>query len=146
MYLCAVEVKQLSLRYRGDNIGRNVMKAYNYLLAVKNDVRTWIGDNVKFSEWKGDREGLEEYLNDELFVVDSVTGNGSGSYTFNTWKAEENICHNIELLGEACEEFGDDSAQILKKGAEACDVTIRCYLLGPAVAAVLDELEEEGRI
>lgn len=122
------------------------MKAYNYEEAVKNDVRTWIGDNVKFSEWKGDREGLEEYLNDELFVVDSVTGNVSGSYTFNTWEAEENICHNMELLGEACEEFGDDAGQIFKKGAEACDVIIRCYLLASAIAAVLDELEEEGRI
>lgn len=122
------------------------MKAYNYEEAVKNDVRTWIGDNVKFSEWKGDREGLEEYLNDELFVDDSVTGNGSGSYTFNTWEAEENICHNMELLGEACEEFGYDAGQILNKGAEACDVIIRCYLLAPAIAAVLDELEEVGRI
>ena len=122
------------------------MEAYNYEEAVKNDVRSWIEDNVKLSEWEGDREGLEEYLNDELFVDDSVTGNGSGSYTFNAWKAEENICHNIELLGEACEYFGDDGGQILKKGAEACDVIIRCYLLGSAIAAVLDELEEEGRI
>ena len=122
------------------------MEAYNYEEAVKNDVRSWIEDNVKFSEWEGDREGLEEYLNDNLFVNDSVTGNGSGSYTFNTWKAEENICHNLELLGEACEEFGCDAGQMLKKGAEACDVTIRCYLLGSAIAAVLDELEEEGRI
>ena len=122
------------------------MKAYNYEEAVKNDVRTWIEDNVKFSEWRGNREELEEMLNDELFTVDSVTGNGSGSYTFNTWEAEENICHNMELLGEACEEFGDNAGQILKKGAEACDVTIRCYLLGSAIAAVLDELEEEGRI
>ena len=122
------------------------MKAYNYEEAVKNDVRTWISDNVKLSEWKDDREGLEEYLNDELFTVDSVTGNGSGSYTFSTWEAEENICHNIELLGEACEEFGDEGRQIFKKGAEACDVIIRCYLLGSAIAAVLDELEEEGRI
>lgn len=122
------------------------MKAYNYEEAVKNDVRTWVEDNVKFSEWKGNREELEEYLNDELFTDDRVTGNGSGSYTFNTWEAEENICHNMVLLGEALDEFGDDAGQILKKGAEACDVAIRCYLLGSAVAAVLDELEEEGRI
>lgn len=122
------------------------MKAYNYEEAVKNDVRTWIEDNVKFSEWKDDREGLEEYLNDELFTVDSVTGNGSGSYTFDAWEAEENICHNMELLMEACEEFGDNAGRMLKEGAEACDVDIRCYLLGGAIAAVLDELEEEGRI
>lgn len=122
------------------------MKAYNYEEAVKNDVRTWIDDNVKLSEWKDDYEGLQEYLNDELFTDDSVTGNGSGSYTFNTWEAEENICHNMELLGEACEEFGDDAGKMLKKGAETCDVIIRCYLLGSAIAAVLDELKEAGRI
>lgn len=122
------------------------MKAYNYEEAVKEDVRTWIEDNVKLSEWEGNREELEEYLNNELFVVDSVTGNGSGSYTFNTWEAEENICHNMELLKEVCEEFGNDAGQMLNKGAEACDVAIRCYLLGSAIAAVLDELEEEGRI
>ena len=95
------------------------MEAYDYEEAVKNDVRTWVEGNVKFSEWKGDREGLEGYLNDELFVDDGVTGNGSGSYTFNTWKAEENICHNMELLGEACEEFGCDAGQMLKEGAQA---------------------------
>ena len=122
------------------------MKAYNYEEAVKNDVRTWIEDNVTFSEWEGDCEGLAEYLDDELITSDSVTGNTSGSYTFNAWEAEENICHNMELLGEAFEEFGVDAGQMLKKGAEACDVLIRCYLLGSAIAAVLDELEEEGRI
>lgn len=122
------------------------MKAYDYNEAVKNDVHTWIEENVNLSEWKDDRNGLEEYLNDELFTVDSVTGNGSGSYTFCTWKAEENICHNLDLLSEVCEEFEDDIARLLKQGAEACDVAIRCYLLGGAISSVLDELEKEGRI
>lgn len=31
----------------------------------------------------------------------------------------------------------------LEKGAEACDVTIRCYLLGQAISEVLDEVEKE---
>lgn len=46
--------------------------------------------------------------NDTLFACDSVTGNASGSYTFNTWTAEEYLCHNWELLGEALTEFGRD--------------------------------------
>ena len=54
----------------------------------------------------------------------------------------ENICHNLNLLAEACEEFGG-SMDVLKDGAEACDVTIRCYLLGGAISDVLDELEDE---
>ena len=115
--------------------------AYNYYEAVKADVLEYIRNEVDFKEWDS-LEELEEYLNDTLWTVDSVTGNGSGSYTFNTWQAEENICHNLDLLGEALEEFGG-SCDILKDGAEAADVTIRCYLLGQSIAEALEELEDE---
>ena len=93
-----------------------------------------------------DRDELEEVSYDELMLYDSVTGNASGSYYFNTWKAEEALCHNWDLLAEACEEFGQDIGEAVKRGAEFCDVTIRCYLLSQAIAAALDELEEEGII
>ena len=115
------------------------MEKYDYLEAVKEDVKSYIENEVELSDYSS-REELESYLNDELFVNDSVTGNGSGSYTFNTWQAEENICHNLDLLAEALEEFGCDE-NYLKKGAEACDVTIRCYLLGQAISEVLDKME-----
>ena len=39
--------------------------------------------------------------------------------------------------------FGQDGTDVLEQGAEAMDVTIRCYLLGQAIAEALDELEEE---
>lgn len=67
---------------------------------------------------------MEQDLNDTLFTYDSVTGNASGSYTFNTWTAEEYLCHNWELLAEALTEFGCDMSY-LEKGAEECAVT--CY-------------------
>ena len=118
------------------------MERYDYLEAVKEDVKNYIEENgIKVTS--ENREELEEQLNDDLFCYDSVTGNGSGSYTFNAWKAEEYLCHNLGLLAEACEEFGS-SMDILKDGAEACDVTIRCYLLNQAISEVLDELEEDG--
>ena len=116
------------------------MTNYNYLEAVTSDVLDYIKEEINLDEWKGNREGLEEKLNDELWTVDSVTGNASGSYTFNTWEAEENLAHNWDLLAEALDEFGQD---VLRQGAEAMDVTIRCYLLGQAIAEALDELEEE---
>lgn len=116
---------------------------YNYLEAVTNDVRDYIRDEVDLAEWKGNREGLEEKLNDDLWINDSVTGNASGSYYCNTWKAEEALSHNWDLLAEALEEFGQDGTDVLKRGAEAMDVTIRCYLLGQAIAEILDELDEE---
>ena len=48
----------------------------------------------------------------------------------------------MELLLEALEEFGCD-IKYLEKGAEACDVTIRCYLLGNAIIEALEELEND---
>lgn len=119
------------------------MTNYNYLEAVTSDVLDYIKEEINLDEWKGNREGLEEKLNDELWTVDSVTGNASGSYTFNTWEAEENLAHNWDLLAEALDEFGQDGTDVLRQGAEAMDVTMRCYLLGQAIAEALDELEEE---
>lgn len=118
------------------------MTNYNYMEAVKDDVMQYIRDEVDLAEWKGNRDGLEEMLNDDLWTVDSVTGNASGSYTFNTYAAEENLAHNWDVLEEALAEFGCDENPI-SKGAEWCDVTIRCYLLGQAIAEALDDLEEE---
>lgn len=115
---------------------------YNYLNAVAEDVREYINNEIDLNEWRGDRDGLEEKLNNDLWIEDSVTGNASGSYTFSTWQAEEYLAHNWEVLEEALAEFGNTENPI-EKGAEWCDVTIRCYLLGQAIAEVLDDLEEE---
>lgn len=120
------------------------MERYNYYEAVTDDVREYINNEINLDEWRGDRDGLEQQLNDDLFISDSVTGNASGSYYCNAWKAEEALCHNLDLLGEALSEFGSDPEYLLKDGAEAADVTIRCYVLGSAISEVLDELESDG--
>ena len=104
---------------------------YNYYEAVLEDVREALKET--------DVRDYDELYN-QLWIDDAVTGNGSGSYTFNTYQAEENLCHNMDLLREALEEFGCDISY-LEKGAEACDVTIRCYLLGQALSEALEELE-----
>lgn len=74
--------------------------AYDYKEAVKDDVLEYINNEINFEDFDT-LEELDEHLNDVLFTEDSVTGNASGSYTFNTYEAEENICHNLDLLGEA---------------------------------------------
>lgn len=122
------------------------MTRYNYYEAVKEDVKNYIENEVDIAEAlleAGDIETLKEKLYDDLWIEDSVTGNGSGSYTFNTYEAEENLCHNMELLKEALEEFGC-GIEYLEKGAEACDVTIRCYLLSGAISEVFEELNIEA--
>ncbi len=118
------------------------MEKYDYLEAVTADVLSYIEDN-EIKVTTENRDEVAERLNDECFVADSVTGNASGSYTFGTWTAEENLCHNLDLLAEALEEFGYRDVDVLEKGAEWCDVTIRCYLLSQAIEDALDEVEVE---
>lgn len=117
------------------------MEKYDYLSAVESDVREYIENNVNFHDYS-DLDEMKEDLNEKLFVEDSVTGNASGSYTFNAWKAEEYLCHNLDLLAEANEEFGGNS-DILSNGAEMCDVTIRCYLLGQAIENVAPDMWQD---
>lgn len=117
------------------------MEKYDYLSAVESDVREYIENNVNFHDYS-DLDKMKEDLNEKLFVDDSVTGNASGSYTFNAWKAEEYLCHNLDLLAEANEEFGG-SSDILSDGAEMCDVTIRCYLLWQAIENVAPDMWQD---
>jgi hypothetical protein len=121
------------------------MEKYNYLQALKEDIREYIGHNFTKEEQRelvADKDAASEKLNDDLWIADSVTGNASGSYYCNTWKAEEAIAHNFDILADAMEEFGCGDVNAFKKGAEWCDVTIRCYLLGQAIAETLNELED----
>ena len=117
------------------------MTNYNYLENIKADVKEYINNEINLKDFT-DREELEQNLNDTLWTEDSVTGNASGSYYCNSWKAEEALAHNWDLLAEAMKEFGCE-VDLLEKGAEWADVTIRCYLLGQAIGEVLDEMEEE---
>jgi hypothetical protein len=121
---------------------------YDYLEQVTADVRDYVEQEIDLSEWAGDRDGLEEKLNNDLWTCDSVTGNASGSYTFNRVQAQIYVLDGMDELQEAVNEFGIDSETIGEKFLESdweyFDVTIRCYLLGQAIAAVLDDLEDEG--
>lgn len=122
------------------------MERYNYLEEMTVDIIDYIKDNYTNEEIIEKLESRDEWaqeLNDDLWTVDSVTGNASGSYFCNSWKAEEAIAHNLELLGEAMAEFCDD-CNALQNGAEWCDVTIRCYLLYRAIENALDKLESEN--
>ena len=119
------------------------MKCYDYYEAVKNEIKEYIKEHdIDVTSEDFDRDDLC----DRLWVSDSGTGNASGSYTFNAYQAEENLCHNWDLLEEALEDFGQTDVNILEKGAEWCDVTIRCYLLGQCLDEVIDEIKEEEDI
>ena len=122
--------------------------AYNYLEAVKDDVRQAIEDNYDIADY-ADRDEFEETLNDDLWVDDSVTGNGSGSYTFSRAEAEENVKGDpnaMDYIRELISEFDEKDIALEKFMAEDWewfDVSIRCYLLGQVISEVLDELYGE---
>ena len=119
---------------------------YNYLEAMKSDIMDYIRNDVNTNEFTS-REELEERLNDDLWTVDSVTGNASGSYHCNSNKSMECVLDNMDLLEEMCGEFGIDNETIGKKFLEGAwewmDVSIRCYLLGQAISEALDDMEDE---
>ena len=119
------------------------MEKYNYLQAVIDDVRCYIkNEEIKASEYT--QEEFEELLDSECWNSDSVTGNASGSYYCNAWKAEEALCHNWDLLEEALQCLGCDEDPI-EQGAEWCDVIIRYYMLHEAITYIIenDYSEEE---
>ena len=112
--------------------------SYNYRRAIKHDIREAIEDNNYGSDEKDFNDWYEL-----LWTDDSVTGNASGSYTFNRAKAYAHVKDNIPLLIEALTEFGYESNYIvnlisdLEYQAETADVIIRCYLLGECLQEVL---------
>lgn len=120
------------------------MEKYNYLKAVTEDVKNAILENLEYWDFT-DRNELADIANEELWTDDSVTGNGSRSYWCNTWKAEEALCHNWNLVIDIMAEGGIEASDLVK-GPEWLDVAIRCWLLGAAIDRVLDVLETEGKI
>ena len=116
---------------------------YNYLEAMKQDVKEYIEENINVTDYET-KEDLEEYLNDTLWTEDSVTGNASGSYTFNRATAKKYVDENKDLVNDMMEEF-DCKEKVanwwIEDNYEAIDVSIRCYLLGQAISEVLDEME-----
>lgn len=114
---------------------------YNYLEEMKKDIKEYINDDVTLSDYET-IDDLREELYEKLWTSDRVTGNESGSYTCNTYQAEEYLCHNWDLLADALAEFCCEENPI-QQGAEWCDVTIRCYLLLEAISDVLEDMEDE---
>ena len=84
----------------------------------------------------------EDYIYNVLLEDDSVTGNGSGSYTGSAQEARENI---IECMFESdpmsrLEETGFTLSSIANNGPEGLDVLFRCKALE---TLDMEELVEE---
>lgn len=109
-----------------------MMSWNDYLETVKADALDVI------DETGTDYDGWNE-LYDELFIDDSVTGNGSGSYTFSGAKAAENVAGIIwdDEFADRCREYGYDGVPT-ERGPEAVDVIARCIALGELSGELCD--------
>lgn len=77
---------------------------------------------------------------DEMWLDDSITGNGSGSFTFNTAEAEENtrdLLWDDEFASE-CSDLDIKWGDLISQGAESVDVTARCLALLYAANEIRD--------
>ena len=122
------------------------MTNFNYIEAVTDDIIDFIFDEVNAADYEN-REALSEFLNDELWTCDRVTGNASGSYTFSRCEAKEFVFADPDTVSEALREFCVDAETIAEKflsqNWEYFDVTARCYVLGQAIENALDSIEDE---
>ena len=111
------------------------MNLHDYMNAVLSDSKDFIDENVGYFDDFDD-------VYDALFLDDSVTGNGSGSYTFNAYQAAENVAGVIfdDEFADELRGLGYDHIPV-EDGPEALDVIARCVALG----MVSGELEEYWR-
>ena len=122
---------------------------YNYKEQIRADVREWIENNKE--QINGlDRHDAFEVVYDSCWVDDSVTGNASGSYTFNRWEARQNFFNDedSEEYIDQMIEYGFTCRESVGRAVresqwELLDVTIRCWLLCDAVSDVLDEYYDD---
>lgn len=125
------------------------MAKYDYRRETTANIIEWIKMNgvleeAKEQEWS--YQELYDWLYDELWAHDYITGNGYDWYDTED-KCSEYLSNNFDLLYEAVREYGmDDNVNILiqhyqnKTLARYFDCTIRCYLLGECLMTALEEL------
>lgn len=114
---------------------------YDYEEAVFNDAKEAILEYIDFHKDEGDLpddvEDMRDDLHDVLWTEDSVTGNGSGSYTFSRIMAELYLIGNSYLYEQALEDLGGK----FDPEPENRDIAIRCNLLGGAIDKALEDEE-----
>lgn len=116
----------------------------NYYDYVKEDIKEYLKEN--YGNKRAIKKQIKENPNfwknlyDELFIDDSVTGNASGSYTFNSERAKEFVTHwrNEDIVKDAINEFGIDMSNHYGDW-EYLDVSARCYVLGSCISEIEDE-------
>lgn len=125
------------------------MEKYDYRRAIIDDLKDWIineTDIIEEGVVDGRDDDLYNWIYDEVFDEDSITGNGTYYYGTEEF-CSECLSGNFDLLYEAMHEFAiDNEINILishyenKDLARYFDCTIRCYLLMDCIYKAVEEI------
>lgn len=102
----------------------------HYIEQVKLDIRDWANENR--AEIDRGEMTLDE-IREALQLSDSVTGNASGSYFCNAYRAQQEL-YACEMVWDWdflvwLKDLGFDLGAVLEKGPENMDVLARCCAL-----------------
>lgn len=125
---------------------------YDYEEAVRSDIKDYILENYDRNDLSDfdDEDDFKDCLIDILINEDGITGNASGSYYCNRYKAQEALNGNMDLLRDACEELNLSSEEVgerfLDGDFEYFDCIVRYYIVTytNVIEDVVDELLEEN--
>lgn len=131
------------------------MERYDYAKAVRNDCVEVVKEVISFDEFSkfgievSDYSNADEFKNavaekmiDHLTGTDNVTGANSNSYYCDAYKVEESLCHNLDLLVEACDNLGLDVGEEIRN-PEMADVIIRQYEVRQEIENVIEDVADE---
>lgn len=119
----------------------------DYKNETRDNIKEYLRENYDKEDLEFVSDNFVDNLRDTLFIEDSITGNASGSYTFNSYQAEQNVQGIIwddEFIDALKFSYGEDIGDCMKLGAEGVDVSARCLALDYIdLKEVIDEVYEE---
>lgn len=124
------------------------MEKYDYKKVITDEIIDWIVNQTDLME--EDKAALYDddisnWIYDEVFAEDSVTGNGPYGYAREE-QCREYVASNLDLYFKAAREFDSfpagETTWISQNPGQHMDATIRCYLLGECIEKALEELRK----
>ena len=125
---------------------------YDYEEAVRSDIKDYILENYDRNDLADfdDEDDFKDCLIDILVNEDSITGNASGSYYCNSYKAQEALNGNMDLLRGACEELDLSNEEVGERFLDGdfkyfdCIVRYHIVTCTNVIEDVVDELLEKN--
>lgn len=117
---------------------------YNYREAMVKDIMDYVVDNYMEPAPDMTRDDYVEALDDELWGVDMITGNG-GFYYGTEEECASYVGYGLPELVEVIEEWGYDFTKFMKEEfhrapARYIDCLIRTHILYECVEMAVDKL------